>query len=60
MDETTAKVYRTMILNALEHHTQEGPITIVEVFYGPRHNELGFKASDGTEIVVAISERRWS
>lgn len=56
MDETTAKVYRTMILTALENHVQEGPITIVELFYGPRHNELGMKTSDGKNVVISVRD----
>lgn len=56
MDETTAAAFRKMILEALEHHKQTGPIGITEVWYGPRHNELGFKTSSGTNVVISIRD----
>lgn len=57
MDEETAKTYRKMILDALEGFAQPGPITIVEVFYGPRHNELGFRTSNGAHIVLSVRDK---
>lgn len=63
LTETEADVVRKMILAALEGFEQPGPLKIAEVFYGPRHNELGFRLSNGVgpgkEIVVTIHERNW-
>lgn len=63
LTDAEADVIRKMILVALENYEQPGPLHVLEVFYGPRHNELGFKVGNGVgkpmEVVVVVKERSW-
>ena len=60
LSEEEAKTYRGMVLKALEGYTQAGPLHIIEVSYGPRHNELSFRCSAGRRIRLTLSEESWS
>lgn len=56
LTEEEAKIYRKMIFDAIEGFSQPGPILISEVFFGPRHNEFGFRCSNGKEIYLAVRD----